>query len=360
MKIKVKKIVALSMIAVIAFSIFTGCTAAAQESIPSVSNETETSSAEITSAETLAAVSDNMPSGGRGGMMAGGQTVDTSAINTKYLDVAYAEKSSSEKLDIYLPNEGSGPYPVIIFVHGGAFKSGDKTEELDFLSSVLAGGYAAVSVNYRLSSEAIFPAAINDVKAAIRFIRANTATYNINADKIALWGGSAGGNLVSLAGTTAGTDDLYDASLGNSTVSDDVSAVVDWFGPIYFSTMDEEFAALGSSGIMGATNASSSPESAYLGETIGSAEAEPIVEQASPQTYITNDDPAFFIQHGTADRNIPITQSINFAKALTDVLGAPNVTFEKIEGAGHGTSEFRTTENTAKVLSWLDTLLKSS
>jgi acetyl esterase/lipase len=282
----------------------------------------------------------------------------TEPVSKTTTDVAYASESSSQKLDIYLPSEGTELYPVIIYVHGGAFLGGDKTGELDFLDAALTSGYAVVSVNYRLSGEALFPAAINDVKAAIRYIRANAETYNINGDKIALWGGSAGGNLVSLAGTTAGTNDLYDASLGNENVSDDVLAVVDWFGPIYFSTMDDEFAALGTSGAMGATNSSTSPESKYLGETIGTTEAEALVKQASPQTYITDDDPAFFIQHGTADRNIPITQSINFAKSLTDVLGATNVTLEQLEGAGHGTSEFRTSENIAKVLSWLDTFMK--
>jgi acetyl esterase/lipase len=277
---------------------------------------------------------------------------------TEFTDVAYAQKSSAQKLDIYLPEDGTGTYPVIIAVHGGAFLSGDKTKELDFLSAALEHGYAVVSINYRLSAEAIFPAAINDVKAAIRFIRANASTYHINADKIALWGGSAGGNLVSLAGTTGGTNELYDASLGNEDVSDDVLAVVDWFGPIHFSTMDAEFAALNTSGVMGATNAPSSPESAYLGETIGTEEAEPLVQQASPQTYISADDPSFYIQHGSLDRNIPITQSINFSNLLIEKLGASKVIFETIEGAGHGTSEFRSAENIEKILTWLDTLLK--
>lgn len=291
-------------------------------------------------------------------LLTGCTTVKEAVTKTEFKDVVYAQKSSAQKLDIYLPADGTGSYPVIIAVHGGAFLSGDKTKELDFLSAALASGYAVVSINYRLSSEAKFPAAINDVKAAIRFIRANATTYHINADKFALWGGSAGGNLVSLAGTTGGTDDLYDLSLGNEKVSDDVLAVVDWFGPIYFSTMDAEFAALNSSGVMGATNSSASPESAYLGETIGSAEAEPLVQQASPQTYITSDDPSFFIQHGSMDRNIPITQSVNFAKMLTEKLGTSKVTFETIEGAGHGTSEFRSTENIAKIIAWLDTILK--
>jgi dipeptidyl aminopeptidase/acylaminoacyl peptidase len=108
--------------------------------------------------------------------------------------------------------------------------------------------------------------------------------------------------------------------MGDATKNTQVQAVVDWFGPIYFSTMDAEFAALGQTAAMGLTNSTKSPETAYLGKTIGTPEAEELVKQASPQTYITTDDPAFFIQHGTADRNIPITQSENFAKALEKVL----------------------------------------
>jgi len=337
---RTKKITALLIAGTMMTASFAGC-----------GNTTNSGS----SAVTTTAAGKPLKGGGMGG---GAAAVDTSSITTKYLNVAYAKASSTETLDVYLPNEGKGPFPVIIAVHGGAFKSGDKTGELSYLSTALAAGYAVVSVNYRLSGEAIFPAAINDVKAAIRFIRANASKYTINPDKIALWGGSAGGNLVSLAGTTGGTNDLYDSSLGNANVSDDVTAVVDWFGPIYFSRMDDQFAELGTSAAMGATNSANSPESVYLGKTVGTDEAEPLVKKASPETYITSDDPAFYIQHGTADGNIPITQSKDFSSALTKVIGDTNVSFNTIEGAGHGTSEFTTAENLAKVIAWLDKFMK--
>lgn len=289
---------------------------------------------------------------------------DTSWIKTKYTNVAYAAKSSAQVMDIYIPNEGTGPFPLIISIHGGAFKSGDKADGQESpmvgtaASGGIANGYAVASINYRLSGEAKFPAQINDVKAAIRFLRANAAKYNLNPDKFATWGGSAGGNLAALAAVSGGVSELADDSLGNAGISDAIQAGVDWFGPIYFSTMDAEFAALGQTPAMGATNTATSPETAYLGKTIGTAEAEPLVIAASPQTYITIDDPAFFIQHGTADRNIPITQSENFTKALSKRLGADKVTFEKIEGAGHGTSEFQTAENVAKVIAFLNKYLK--
>jgi len=302
-----------------------------------------------------------------GGIPGGGTTTatDTSWIKTKYTDVAYSSKSSAQVMDIYLPNEGTGPFPLIISIHGGAFKSGDKADGQESAmvgtadAGGIASGYAVASINYRLSGEAKWPAQINDIKAAIRFLRANAAKYNLNPDKFATWGGSAGGNLAALAAVTGGVAELADDTLGNEGISDAVQAGVDWFGPIYFSTMDAEFAALGQSPAMGATNTETSPETAYLGKTVGTAEAEPLVIAASPQTYITADDPPFFIQHGTADRNIPITQSENFAKNLAAVLGEDKVTFEKLEGAGHGTSEFSEASNVAKVIAFLDKYLKN-
>jgi acetyl esterase/lipase len=117
---------------------------------------------------------------------------------------------------------------VIIALHGGGFYEGNKNRE--YTTPMLQGlnhGYAVVIVDYRLSDEAKFPAAINDAKSAIRFIKVNAAQYNLNPNKIALWDSSAGGNLAALAGTTGGTNNCYDTSLVNANVSDNVTAVVD-------------------------------------------------------------------------------------------------------------------------------------
>ncbi len=287
----------------------------------------------------------------------GGGTGSTNASSgeTQYLDVAYAEASASQKLDIYLPSSGSGPFPVIVAIHGGAFLMGDKADGQ--LAPMLAGldrGYAVVSVNYRLSKEAKFPAQINDVKAAIRFLRANAGTYNLDPDKIAAWGGSAGGYLAAMLGTSSGVAGLEDMSQGNPDQSSAVQAVVDWFGPINFLQMDPQFTA---SGIGPANhNASDSPESQLLGSALTAVPE--LVAQADPTTYITSDDPPFFIQHGTADGNVPTEQSVDFAAALTKVLGAGNVTLKLLEGAGHAGPEFTTAANVALVLDWLDSHLK--
>jgi acetyl esterase/lipase len=131
----------------------------------------------------------------------GDKTSPPPSTKTKFTDIAYATTSETQKLDIYLPNEGKDPFPVIIAFHGGGFSEGDKSSDYtDHMLQGLNHGYAVVTVDYRLSGEAKFPASINDAKAAIRFIKVNAAQYNLNPNKIALWGSSAGGNLAALAG----------------------------------------------------------------------------------------------------------------------------------------------------------------
>lgn len=287
----------------------------------------------------------------------GNLNLDTSKYTRKFTDIAYASLSATQKLDIYLPESGTGPFPVIIAIHGGAFRMGSKTgSDLAAMFEGLNHGYAVVAVDYRLSGEAVFPAAVNDIKAAIRFIRKNASAYALNPDKIALWGDSAGGNLAAIAGTTGGTNILYDTKSGNSEVSDVVAAVVDWFGPINFLEMDAQFEASGITPAFGKTSSATSAESVYLGKLI--TEIPEIVAQANPETYITSDDPAFLIQHGTADRNVPPQQSIHFAAELANTIGSQKVSLVLLEGAAHGGSQFETRENLDLVFSFLDRFMK--
>jgi len=301
-----------------------------------------------------AALAQNAPAGPRGGMA----KPDTSWITTTYLDLAYATKSPTQKLDIYLPNEGKGPFPLIIEIHGGGFMMGDKSSQIAPMLEGLKRGYAVASIGYRLSGEDLFPAAVQDVKAAIRFLRANAGTYGLDPNRFATWGASAGGNLSTMAALSAGIAKFTDASLGNAGVSDAVQAAVDWFGPLQFTTMDAEFKALGTSGVMGSTNASGSAESKYLGKVIGSAEAAPLAEAANPLAYLSSKAPPMYIQHGTADRNVPITQSETLARKLAAAIGKDKVIFEKLEGAGHGGSQFETAANVKAILDFLDRYLK--
>jgi acetyl esterase/lipase len=284
--------------------------------------------------------------------------VNAGNIKRKWLDVEYAAQSQSQKLDIYIPDEGEGPFPVILSIHGGAFKSGDKGDgQVTPMLKGLKRGYAVVSINYRLSGEAIFPAQIYDVKAAVRWVRANAKQYKLNPDRIAAWGGSAGGHLSSLVGTSGNVKELEDLSQGNADKSSRVQAVVDWFGPTDFLKMDEE---LKQSKVKNPQvhSVPDSPESELIGRNL--ADAPDLVEKANPETYITPDDPVFFIQHGLIDHLVPYQQSVNLAKNLEQVIGKEKVTIELLPGTDHGGPNYETEQNLNKVFLFLDKVLKGS
>jgi len=281
-------------------------------------------------------------------------------IRRKYLDIAYAYKSSAQKLDIYLPDEGGGPFPVIVSIHGGAFMGCDKADaQVMPMLEGLKRGYAVVAINYRLSWEARFPALVHDVKAAVRWIRANASQYFFDKRKIAVWGRSAGGYLSVMLGTSAAVKELEDISLGNPDQSCDVQAVVDWFGPTNFLTMDELLIEAGLPPEEGMEHSGvNSPESLLLGEQI--TKIPELVQAANPETYITPATPPFFIQHGTQDATVPVQHSIGLAAKLRNAIGEDKVVLELIEGAAHEDPRFESPENVQKVFAFLDRTLKIS
>ncbi len=274
-----------------------------------------------------------------------------------WTNISYANLSQAQKMDIYLPDT-AGPYPVIIWIHGGGYMSGDKNiGYLHLAKEGLKRGYAVVSINYRLTNESQHPAQINDVKAAIRYIRANSIEYNLNPDKIAVWGSSAGGGLAALAGTSGNVEELQDDSLGNSNVSDQVQAVVDMKGPINFSTLLPQLQKMNNS----QNKSYNYRESEHMMEKLMGGNVSLIPDQvamANPETFISPDDPPFFIVHGSGDSLIPCEQSVDFANKLQIVLGSSKVTIEVIPGADHNAAYFSTQQNINQILDFLDKNLK--
>jgi acetyl esterase/lipase len=281
---------------------------------------------------------------------------DVSFVKRKFLDLPYATISATQKLDIYLPDSGEGPFPVFAHIHGGAFMFGEKRSItlIPYLLNGLKRGYAAVDINYRLSGEAIFPAAVQDVKAAIRWLRANQTKYSLDGKRIAVCGGSAGGNLVAMLGVTGNIKDFDDPNLGNIDQPSNVQAVVDMFGPIDFLKMDAQLEENGFG--PGDHGEADSPESKYLGAKISDVPLK--VERANPTTYIHPGIPPFLIQHGSKDRVVPVQQSIDFAKQLQDKAGYEKVSLTVIEGAEHGDPIFQTEGNIDKVFGFIDSVLK--
>ena len=283
--------------------------------------------------------------GGPGGGMAAIKATPT------VKDVAYASASPTQKLDLYVP-AGNGPFPLIINIHGGGFMMGDKSNP-PLTDELLAAGYAVASIDYRLSGEAKFPAAVQDAKAALRFLRAHAAEYKLNPDKFGAYGGSAGGNLVAMLGTSCGVKELEGAELGNADQSSCVQAVVDWFGPTDFLQMDKQFTGTSCPVNHDAAN---SPESQYIGAPIQTVPDQ--AQAANPITYVTADDAPFLIQHGTADCNVPPQQGQLLADALTPAIGADKVTYTLLDGAGHGGAQFSEAANVKLVTDFLDKYLK--
>ena len=238
-------------------------------------------------------------------------------------DLAYvADGHERHRLDLYLPKEGKN-LPLIINIHGGAFRMGSK--EAGVPLEYLARGYAVASINYRLSQHAIFPAQIEDCKAAVRWLRAHAAEYRLDPNRFAAWGSSAGGHLAAMLGTTGDTKQ-FDVG-ANLDQSSRVQAVVDYFGPTDFLQMDGHRPPNGM-----VHDPANSPESELIGGAI--QENKEKTEKANPITYITKNAPPFLICHGDSDPLVPHHQS-ELLEAALKAAGVP-VTFYTVKRAGHG------------------------
>lgn len=282
------------------------------------------------------------------------------SIKKKIYDIPYAEESPSQILDIWYPNEESEePYPVIVHFHGGGFKHGGHRE--DSAEPMLRGidrGYVVVSAEYRKSGEARFPAMVYDAKAAIRFLKANAGKYHLDPDRIALWGPSAGGWLVSMAALTPGNPAFENPELGNPEYDSSVAAVVDWCGPCGgFLDMAAAYRADPSRDPEQDHDAPDSAESEFMGAPL--PKIPELVRLANPCVYVHKDMPPFLILHGSADRVVPVEQSIEFAKAIRAAAGEDRVDLRIIEGAPHhGRIWWHEDPVADQCFDWLDQVLK--
>lgn len=264
-----------------------------------------------------------------------------------FRDLAYVEGGSrAQRLDLFLPVSAPKPVPLIIWVHGGGWAAGDKSNSP--ATRLVADGYAVASLNYRLSGEATFPAQIQDCKAAVRWLRANAEKYGIDPAKFAVWGSSAGGHLVALLGT-AGDRKHFAQVGGHLSVSESVQAVCDFYGPTDLLLMDKQSAGRG----VFRHDDAKSPEGLLVGGAI--QENREKAERANPLYYLSKDAPPFLIVHGIHDHTVPIGQS----ELLYERLKANHtpVTFQKVI-SGHGGPAFRQPDAEALVSSFFARTLK--
>ena len=247
----------------------------------------------------------------------------------KIADVDYAGNDNlRQKLDVFLPKVRSSdkPVPLLVFIHGGGWRNGDKASGLSRLAPFLANGkMAGATVAYRLSDEAQWPAQIHDCKAAIRFLKASADQYCIDPDRIAAMGTSAGGHLVAMLGVTGDVPELEGEIGEHGDQNSEVACVVNFFGPSDLLSMNGEGGTMDH-------EAPDSPESLMLGGPI--LERKDLARQASPITHVSKADEPMLIVHGDKDPLVIFSQSVKFEKAL-EAKGV-STTLIKVEGGGHG------------------------
>ncbi|MCC6698518.1 MAG: alpha/beta hydrolase [Candidatus Hydrogenedentes bacterium] len=260
---------------------------------------------------------------GAGGLR---KVIDTAAVLRDaafYRDLAYVSNGHErQRLDLFVPANAATP-PLIILVHGGAFRAGSKENMRP--APFLRHGYAVASINYRLSGDALWPAQIEDCKAAVRWLRAHAKEYGYDPERIGAHGTSAGGHLVAMLGSTS-ADMKFDVG-ENLDVSSRVQAVADFFGPTDFLQMDAHRIPTGQ-----VHDGPDSPESLLIGGSI--QENKEKSTSANPIAYVSKESPPFLIVHGDMDPLVPWHQSQLLFDALAGT-GVP-VTFYTVGGGGHG------------------------
>jgi acetyl esterase/lipase len=240
---------------------------------------------------------------------------------TAHLGIEYAEVTGYRplELDLYLPEGAPGPVPAVVHVHGGGWRRGSRRHSLaalgdDFYPGLAAAGIAVAAIDYRLSGEARYPAAVDDVRAAVAWVRSALPGYGVSQGPLVLWGDSAGGHLALLVALT-GTG-LKSTVLTNTGVD----GVVAWF-PV------TDLAGLRGPG----DDDPASREALFLGAP--PARVPDLARAASPITHVHAGAPPVLVMHGDSDALVPADQSIRFAQALADA-GGP-VVLELVPGASH-------------------------
>ena len=288
----------------------------------------------------------------------GNPPLNTSYIRRKWLDVPYAQGCPRAVMDIYLPNDGEGPYPVILFAHGGGYFTGDKGDYETYPPlEGLKRGYAICAINYTLTSEALFPRQIQEGKAALRFIRANSGKYSLDTSRVIAWGMSAGANLVAMLATTGHRHfpELEDYSMGNPEQPCNVDACMIWFCPTDPSKNVEAFREAGVAPAM-IIDGDEAVWTWYVGMPIDQLPPD-LAAAVNPESYVGPATPPFVIQHGKVDAIVPFVNSVGFAAKIGAAIGEDKVKLTLFDDYVHADRRFETMHNCSIVLDQIEELL---
>ena len=254
-------------------------------------------------------------------------------------DVVYAAVDGKDlALDLYVPAGAAKP-ALLVWVHGGAWRSGTKAKPP---MAFVENGIAMASLDFRQSTDARFPAAVHDIKAAIRFLRAKASEYGYRADRIAICGSSSGGHLAALVGVSNGHKELEGAVGGHLNQSSDVSAIIDYYGASNLTTILTQSTPFG-------LNMRRPALELLLGALPDGAPR--LAELASPVVHVDRNDPPLLIFHGDQDPQMPINQSHELQGAY-EKMGL-DVYFDVVHGAAHGGDQFFSKDRVARAVAFL-------
>jgi len=260
-------------------------------------------------------------------------------------NLRYARRSDRNVLDVVVPRSPTKP-PLVVFIHGGAFRWGDKSDHPKERQSLVDAGYAVASVNYRYSTEAIWPAQLDDLRDAFAFLRSKAGEFNFDDTRVASFGPSAGGHLSATCGIA------FAASPETR-----LSASVVWYPPVDFTTMDDDIEATGVARATGRNDAPDSPESILIGAAVAAdpelaRAAGPIAQlkALAPATPL----PAFLIMHGERDPYIAAEQSRRPHRALASFGSSSRLELDVLPNGAHGGRDFKRPKTMKRVVAFLD------
>lgn len=276
-----------------------------------------------------------------GGMMSSAMAQQARELS----DVVYATVDGKAlQLDLYLPAQAN--VPLVVYVHGGAWRAGDKTAGAAFARRLVAEGFAVASLDFRQSTEAPFPANLHDIKAAVRYLRKEAGTYGYDPARFAITGESSGAHLALLAGVTNGVSEL-EGEVGDARgTSSDVQAIVSYFAASDLTTILSQSTPFGIS--------VREPSLKLLLGDLPDQKPE-LAKLASPVFHVDAKDPPLYLLHGDRDPQMPINQSLQIWGVYKDA--GLDVTFDAVHGAPHGGAAFFEPKHQEPVVAFLRRVL---
>lgn len=278
---------------------------------------------------------------------------ETAYIKQQWHDIAYMD-GKRHTLDVYLPNEGQGPFPVIVDIYGGGLIFGDKSShKLEPVLRLLDKGYAVVSVDYSLIHQKDFPFQIYEIKAALRFLRAHADEYQLDMNRVALMGESSGAHLAVMTGVTASVDALQNPFMGdNNNQPETVNAIIAMYGPYEFDQFVDQFNESGVTPKYAETGTAESFEGQMFNQQ-APKDVPQRVKMYSPKMYFNAEMPPILAFAGTADAVVPYQQTVNMINGAREFVSEDKAVLHLVEGTGHGPADYMSPEFTDEKATFL-------